>query len=303
MMLPLLRLALSVLPALAAPGAGACKTEADCSYNGRCAPPAPGPGDSSCVCDAAWRGPRCSTLNLQPARRDAGLNTSDAGGPIMSWGGTVNRGDGDGLWHMHAAQFVSAMTHAVYRLAGSVLVSCAAVCCRACLLRAAVPPGPLCCLSAACLLCHVPPQACLPPLSAACCLQCPAVSAPCSPSCLLLDALSLPALPLLVLPAVLCLCLPALLAPACCCVPCRPCALCCCPALACCCRCMLLCLPLLLACCCLAAASCSPLLVSLRVCPCMPLCLPLSCCLLPYDNSNVCSQAQIEYHITRNQLS
>ena len=35
----------------------------------------------------------------------AGLNASDAGGPISSWGGTVTRAD-DGTYHMFVAQFV-----------------------------------------------------------------------------------------------------------------------------------------------------------------------------------------------------
>jgi hypothetical protein len=80
-----------------------CATDADCSYNGHCSSGGGGSG-GACVCDAAWRGARCSTLNLLPAIPGAGLNTSDAQGPIMSWGGTVNHGQ-DGKWHMHVAQF------------------------------------------------------------------------------------------------------------------------------------------------------------------------------------------------------
>jgi len=43
-------------------------------------------------------------LNLGPMRPDAGLHSSDSGGPISSWGATVLKGD-DGIWHMWASQF------------------------------------------------------------------------------------------------------------------------------------------------------------------------------------------------------
>ena len=80
-----------------------CESDADCGYNGLCTGPHP---RMVCTCQPAWRGRTCSTLNLLPMRPGAGLNGSDAGGPISSWGGTVNAGDGDGKWHMHVAQFV-----------------------------------------------------------------------------------------------------------------------------------------------------------------------------------------------------
>ena len=77
--------------AFSGPSPRTCSTAADCSYNGACQ-------TSRCSCDPGWRGERCSTLNLLPARPGAGLNVSDAGGPLSSWGGTVTRGD-DGLYH------------------------------------------------------------------------------------------------------------------------------------------------------------------------------------------------------------
>jgi len=80
-----------------------CETDADCGYNGLCTGPHP---TMVCTCHPAWRGRTCGSLNLLPMRPGAGLNGSDAGGPISSWGGTVNAGDGDGKWHMHVAQFV-----------------------------------------------------------------------------------------------------------------------------------------------------------------------------------------------------
>jgi hypothetical protein len=75
-----------------------CKTDAQCSYNGRCT-------SGVCECDPAWHGEQCATLNLMPAHHGAGLNVSDADGPLSSWGATVTRGD-DGVYHMYAAQFV-----------------------------------------------------------------------------------------------------------------------------------------------------------------------------------------------------
>ena len=66
-------------------GAATCTSEGDCSYNGECQA-------GTCICDRAWRGARCATLNLLPATRGAGLNASDSGGPISSWGGTVTKG-------------------------------------------------------------------------------------------------------------------------------------------------------------------------------------------------------------------
>ena len=84
-----------------------CDSTAACSFNGECASDhtttAGEKGRRRCVCDAAWRGPTCSTLNLLPAVRGAGLNTSDNGGPEMSWGGTVVEGD-DGRYVQHCAE-------------------------------------------------------------------------------------------------------------------------------------------------------------------------------------------------------
>ena len=82
----------------AAPFASTCSGPADCSYNGDC-------NGNHCVCDAAWTGDRCSTLNLLPMPRGSGLNISTTNGG--SWGGSVNWGEDDGKWHMHVAQFVN----------------------------------------------------------------------------------------------------------------------------------------------------------------------------------------------------
>ena len=76
-----------------------CKTPADCSYNGEC-----DNSTTNCTCDPGWTGKTCSTLHLLPARRNNGLNTTDASGLTSSWGGTTNKGN-DEKWHMHAAAF------------------------------------------------------------------------------------------------------------------------------------------------------------------------------------------------------
>jgi len=91
-------LLLSTLSTRAVAEDDACSTSAECSFNGECQ-------DGRCRCDMAWRGQRCATLNLLPARPGAGLNVTDAGGPLSSWGGTVTKGD-DGLHHLFVSQFV-----------------------------------------------------------------------------------------------------------------------------------------------------------------------------------------------------
>ena len=53
-------------PTLTWPFLRARSTDADCSYNGQCTA-IPG-NHMDCICDAAWIGERCQTLNLQPAK-------------------------------------------------------------------------------------------------------------------------------------------------------------------------------------------------------------------------------------------
>lgn len=75
----------------------ACNSDADCSYNGACQ-------SSGCRCTAAWSGPSCSTLNLLPATRGAGLH--DIGSNMSSWGGSVLKGD-DEKYHMWSSEMVN----------------------------------------------------------------------------------------------------------------------------------------------------------------------------------------------------
>ena len=54
-------------------------TDADCSFNGG-GTAIPG-NHMYCICDAAWTGDRCQTLNLQPAKPTAVSVPQDAQGP------------------------------------------------------------------------------------------------------------------------------------------------------------------------------------------------------------------------------
>ena len=76
-----------------------CSTDLDCSLNGEC-------HASACRCDDAWRGPRCSTMNLLPPQRLSGLRTVDNGRNTSSWGGSVIYAPEDKQWHMYAAEMV-----------------------------------------------------------------------------------------------------------------------------------------------------------------------------------------------------
>ena len=56
-----------------------------------------------CRCVPEWRGPRCSQLNLQPARRRQpnGLNET---GAASSWGGTILHDSARGEFHLFASR-------------------------------------------------------------------------------------------------------------------------------------------------------------------------------------------------------
>ena len=74
-----------------------CGSDRDCSLNGACVA-------RRCVCDAAWRGDRCSTLALLPTRADAGLRAVDGGVNTSSWGGSVLWDEASGLYYMWASE-------------------------------------------------------------------------------------------------------------------------------------------------------------------------------------------------------
>ena len=76
--------------AAAAAAAGSCASDLDCSLNGVCS------DDKVCVCDAAWKGPACSTLDLQPTGPTGDLRLPN----VSTWGMTVlPKGAGDQEWH------------------------------------------------------------------------------------------------------------------------------------------------------------------------------------------------------------
>lgn len=75
----------------------ACRSNEDCSLNGRCEE------HGGCSCRPAWTGDRCQTLSIQPTPKSAGYNGVDNGNHTSSWGGAVLRGN-DNRFHMFAAE-------------------------------------------------------------------------------------------------------------------------------------------------------------------------------------------------------
>ena len=69
----------------------------------------------SCTCDPGWKGVYCAVLDLVPAPSLAGAYQHTVVDPAhptntSSWGGLPVKGDGDGLYHLFAAQFVQNCT-------------------------------------------------------------------------------------------------------------------------------------------------------------------------------------------------
>ena len=60
----------------------------------------------SCVCDAAFTGPKCAQLNLLPADADTLGQLWNRVDNTASWGGNVVRDD-SGLYHMFFAEFLN----------------------------------------------------------------------------------------------------------------------------------------------------------------------------------------------------
>lgn len=79
-----------------------CRTDADCSYNGRCVS-----STNLCACRPAWKGDRCQTLSLLPTTRSSGLRQIDTSGRnVSSWGGSVLLDDDGVTLHMWAAEML-----------------------------------------------------------------------------------------------------------------------------------------------------------------------------------------------------
>ena len=83
-----------LLASAAAAGASVCPH--NCSLNGRCiAAPRP-----RCTCDAGWTGLRCSTLDVRPTTRSAGLQLPNT----STWGGSVRLDKASGTYFMWASE-------------------------------------------------------------------------------------------------------------------------------------------------------------------------------------------------------
>ena len=72
----------------------ACKSAADCAYNGECT-------GGSCVCIPAFKGDACDVFNFAPLdlSQGTGLRSIKNGEQVSSWGGSVLLAD-DGKYHM-----------------------------------------------------------------------------------------------------------------------------------------------------------------------------------------------------------
>lgn len=82
-----------------------CSSDDDCSLNGRCAA-----ATGKCSCLAAWSGPRCAILNLEPAEKGAGLHAPHSPtNTSSSWGGSVGYDEQSARWQMFAAEMVRSL--------------------------------------------------------------------------------------------------------------------------------------------------------------------------------------------------
>ncbi len=108
-----------------------CESDLDCSFNGKCSSPTrhaeyddessalPSSSSSSttgCVCDAAWQGPTCSELALEPVDRSQlgyqyttpddtqGGQGGQGSNNVSSWGGTILLDEKSGLYHGWASE-------------------------------------------------------------------------------------------------------------------------------------------------------------------------------------------------------
>ena len=88
-------IAILIAPALGlGTGGAACSTAPDCSLGGLCV-------HGRCQCDTAFRGDKCSELNLRPAPTEPLL---DIGNQTASWGGFPVYDEADKLWHLFYAE-------------------------------------------------------------------------------------------------------------------------------------------------------------------------------------------------------
>ena len=90
----------TLFAAAAAAAPPTCRSDLECSYNGRC-------DSGACQCRAAWSGNNCQTLDLLPTDiMRTGYRSTDAkGNALTSWGGAVLQDDA-GTWHMWASELL-----------------------------------------------------------------------------------------------------------------------------------------------------------------------------------------------------
>ena len=100
-MVGLLSVVLLVVVALVEASSTSCNSAIDCSLNGVCQ-------QGTCLCDVSWLGPRCSTLNLLPASKEAGFHPPFGASrdSTSSWGGAVARIRGGGGWGMISSELL-----------------------------------------------------------------------------------------------------------------------------------------------------------------------------------------------------
>lgn len=79
--------------------AAACNNSLDCSLNGIC-----DVSTSICTCDPAWKGMKCSTLNLLPLEPSRVISGAYRPGKRTSWGANVLHSKEDGKYHMFVAE-------------------------------------------------------------------------------------------------------------------------------------------------------------------------------------------------------
>ena len=89
----------AILVVFASTWAPTCQTDDDCNLNGICLP-----FIRTCKCDPGWASSDCAALNLRPAKRDSGFNTTSQG--TSSWGSKIIHDLEDPkLFHLFLAEF------------------------------------------------------------------------------------------------------------------------------------------------------------------------------------------------------
>ena len=88
------------------PAVSRCTNAMDCSLNGVCSSSSSG----HCVCDAAWSGARCETLELRPTAVRSGLslpNTSFWGGSVLASSSSSSSSSASASYTMFASEMLS----------------------------------------------------------------------------------------------------------------------------------------------------------------------------------------------------